>query len=401
MLIREKYLARIRGFYDTNLIKILVGIRRCGKSVILKQIVNELKEKKNIDDEHIIFINFELVENKELLDYMKLNQYVKEKIHDEKIYYLFLDEVQNVNQFEYVVNSLRASLENLSIFVTGSNSKLLSNELSTILSGRYVSFHIEPLSYQEYISLTQQNGYDLKVFWDYAKWGGLPYRCNFKNEEEIEEYLYNVYDSIIARDVVSRISIEDYALFDDILQYIIETIGREFSSGNVIQYLANNGKQISNETLYKYVDALCKALIIKKVYRYDIAGKTTLKTLSKYYVTDVGIAQIKNNRKEFRSYIILENLVYNELIYRGYNVYIGKTKNGEVDFLVRKNGETKYIQVTYKMGENENTLNREFKAFDSIKDSYPRYIISLDWEDLSKDGIRHIYLLDFLLGKEL
>ena len=137
------------------------------------------------------------------------------------------------------------------------------------------------------------------------------------------------------------------------------------------------------------------------MYRYDIAGKTTLKTLSKYYVTDVGIAQIKNNRKEFRSYIILENLVYNELIYRGYNVYIGKTKNGEVDFLVRKNGETKYIQVTYKMGENENTLNREFKAFDSIKDSYPRYIISLDWEDLSKDGIRHIYLLDFLLGKEL
>ena len=176
MLIREKYLARIRGFYDTNLIKILVGIRRCGKSVILKQIVNELKEKKNIDDEHIIFINFELVENKELLDYMKLNQYVKEKIHDEKIYYLFLDEVQNVNQFEYVVNSLRASLENLSIFVTGSNSKLLSNELSTILSGRYVSFHIEPLSYQEYISLTQQNGYDLKVFWDYAN--GVDYRID-------------------------------------------------------------------------------------------------------------------------------------------------------------------------------------------------------------------------------
>ena len=393
MLLREDYLSKIRGFYDSDLIKILVGIRRCGKSVILNQIIEELKEKRKIDENHIIFINFE-----ELLDYKKLNKYIKDRIQDDKKYYLFLDEIQNVDNFEKVVNSLRASIKNLSIFLTGSNSKMLSDELSSVLSGRYVLFNINPLSYKEYVSLTNKDGKDLDTFWDYAKWGGLPNRCEFTNEIDIKNYLHSVYDSIILRDVVKRLNLKDTVLFDMILQYLIETAGREFSADNIIKYLKNENKKISNETLYNYIDALCKALILKKVYRYDITGKGVLKTLNKYYATDLGIAQIKNNNPEFKSYVVLENIVYNELINRNYEVYIGKTKNGEVDFLAKKDGIIKYIQVTYEMKENIETIEREFGAYKSIEDNYPKYVISLDKIDLSRDGIIHLNLIDFLLG---
>lgn len=399
MLIRENYLSKIRGFYDSDLIKILVGIRRCGKSVILEQIIDELKKKK-IDDDHIIFINFEFIEFEELLDYRKLNQYIKEKIKDNKMYYLFLDEVQNVDSFEKIVNSLRASIKNISIFLTGSNSKMLSEELSSVLSGRYVLFQIYPLSYKEYITLTNKDGKDLDTFWDYARWGGLPNRCQFHHEMDIKNYLHSVYDSIILRDVVKRLNLKDTTLLDMILKYLIKTTGREFSADNMMKALEQENKKISKETLYNYIDALCKAFILKRVYRYDIAGKGILKTLNKYYAIDLGIAQIKNNNPEFKSYVVLENVVYNELIYRDYEVYIGKTKNGEVDFLAKKDGKIKYIQVTYGMKGNEKALLREFGAYRSIDDNYPKYVISLDKIDLSRDEIIHLNLIDFLLGDE-
>lgn len=400
MLLRENYLSKIRGFYDSDLIKILVGIRRCGKSVILNQIIDELKEKRNIDDDHIIFINFEFIEYEDLLDYKELNKYIKDNIKDNKIYYLFLDEVQNVEGFEKVVNSLRASVKNISIFLTGSNSKMLSDELSSVLSGRYVLFNINPLSYKEYIDLTHKDGYNTDSFWDYARWGGLPNRCEFTSEIDIKNYLHSVYDSIILRDVVKRLNLKDIILFDMILQYLIETAGREFSADNISRFLEKEYKKISNETLYNYIDALCKALILKKVYRYDIAGKGILKTLNKYYATDLGIAQIKNNNPEFKNYIILENIVYNELISRNYEVYIGKTRNGEVDFLAKKDGNIKYIQVTYELNNSDKTIQREFGAFKSIDDNYPKYVISLDNMDFSRDGIIHLNLIDFLLGDE-
>ncbi len=397
MLIRENYLSKIRGFYNSNLIKILVGIRRCGKSVILGQIIDELKNKYNVENDHIIFVNFEFIEFEDLLDYKKLNKYVKDKIKDNKMYYLFLDEIQNVDKFEVVVNSLRASLNNISIFLTGSNSKLLSDELSSVLSGRYVLFNINPLSYKEFVELTNKDGHDLNTFWNYAKWGGLPNRCDFDKEIDIKNYLHSVYDSIILRDVVKRLNIKDTVLFDIILQYIVSTIGRKFSVDNITTYLEHENKKISNETLYNYIDALCKALIIKKVYRYDISGKAVLKTLNKYYATDLGIAQIKNSNPEFKNYVLLENIVYNELINRDYEVYIGKTKNGEVDFIAKKDGNIEYYQVTYKMFQRPETIEREFGAYKSVNDNYPKYVISLDDVDLSRDGIIHLNLIDFLL----
>ncbi len=397
MLKREIYLSRIRGFYDSNLIKILIGIRRCGKSIILEQIMDEIRQK-NIDDSHIIYINFEYIEYEELKDYKKLNKFIKDKIIDKELYYIFFDEIQNVDEFERVVNSLRASL-NVSIFMTGSNSKLLSNELSTVLSGRYVSFTINPLSYREYIELTGKNAYDENAFSDFAIWGGLPNRLDFTSESNIKDYLYSVFDSIILRDVVERLGLKDINLFNLILQYLIDITGREFSAKNILNYLKQEGRDISTLTLYNYLDALCKAFIIRKVYRFDIHGKAILKTLNKYYMTDLGIAKIKSNSLEINKAFVLENIVYNELLVRGYNVYTGKNKNSEVDFIAIKDNKIKYIQVAYLLAD-DTTIKREFSVFDNVKDNYPKYVISLDKLDFSNNGIIHKNIIDFLIDSE-
>ncbi len=398
MLKREIYLSRIRGFYDSDLVKILVGIRRCGKSVILKQIIDEIKEK-GIQEDHILYINFEFVEFEDLKDYKKLNDYIKEKIKDNKEYYVFLDEIQNVEKFEIVVNSLRASLENISIFITGSNSKLLSNELSTVLSGRYVLFNIYPLTFKEYIELTGKDPKNEENFWDFVKWGGLPNRVQFTDEINIKDYLHSVFDSIILRDVVERLGLKDTTLFNLILQYLIDITGREFSANNIIKYLKTEGKITSTETLYSYLDALCKALIIQKIYRYDIHGKAILKTLNKYYMTDLGIAQIKNNNFEINKCFAIENVVFNELVARGYEVYIGKLNPGEIDFIASKSNKRKYFQVTYLLSD-KNVIEREFGAFKKIQDNYPKYVISLDKTDFSQNGVIHKNIIDWLLEED-
>ena len=395
MIKRENYLSRIRGFYESDLIKILVGIRRCGKSVILEQIIEELKES-GCDDNHIIYINFEYIEYEELKDYKKLNKYIKNQLLDKNKYYIFLDEIPKVENFEEVVNSLRASINNISIFITGSNSKLLSQELSSVLSGRYVLFNIFPLSYKEFIKLSKKKPKDEETFWDFVKWGGLPNRCQFENENNIKDYLHSVFDSIILRDVVDRLGLKDTILFNLLLQYIVDTTGREFSAENVINFLKTEGKSISTETLYIYLDALCKALIIRKIYRYDIHGRAILKTLNKYYMTDLGIAQIKNNDFEINKSFAIENVVYNELLQRGYDVYIGKTKDGEVDFIATKDNVKEYYQVAYLLANND-VIEREFGAFKVIDDNYPKYVLSLDKTDFSRNGIIHKNIIDWLL----
>ena len=350
----------------------------------MQQIIEELRSR-GIDEKHIIYINFEFIEYEELTDYRKLNEYIKDKIKDGLIYYLFFDEIQNVDNFEKVINSLRAS-QKVSIFITGSNSRLLSEELSTVLSGRYVSFKINPLSYKEVLKLTGMKNSTNEIFEDYMKWGSLPNRFEFKKEEAIKNYLYGVFDSIILRDVVERLKIRDISLFNLILQYIIDTIGREFSAENIMNFLKNEGRDVSTLTIYSYVDALCKALLIRKVYRYDVHGKAVLKTLNKYYVTDLGIAQIKNNKTELDKCYAIENIVYNELIIKGYDVYTGKTKKGEIDFVATKPDKKIYIQVAFSI-PNEETKKREFGAYDIIKDNYRKYVISLDNLTYEYNGI--------------
>lgn len=398
MLIREKYLSQIRDFYnETSLIKIIYGLRRSGKSVILTQIIDEIKAK-GINDEQIIYINFESLDYSFIKNAKDLNDYIKSLVKNKKIYYVFLDEIQKIDDFEKGINSLRITNQ-FSIFITGSNSKMTFLELSTDLSGRYVSFRVLPLSFKEVVELTNtpKEGYK-KLLLDIFEWGTLPQRFSFNNERAKLNYISDVYDSILLKDVVERLNIKDITSFNKILQYVLETEGKEFSVTNVLNYLKQEHHEIANDTLYNYLEALCSTFIMNKVYRYDIQGKSVLKTLNKYYASDLGVKKIKTNNKELNYSIALENIVYNDLISKGYEVFIGKTKKGEVDFVATKNKDLKYIQVCYTLSSEE-TIKREFGAYDSINDSYEKYVISIDEENYSRNGIKHINIFDFLMDE--
>ena len=399
MLKREIYLKKIRDFYHVNsLIKILCGLRRSGKSVLLKQIIEEIKEV-GIDEEHIIYINFESLDFSEITNAKELDKYIKGCVKDKQTYYVFLDEVQKVEDFEKAINSLRVT-EQFSIFVTGSNSKMTFLELATDLSGRYVSFRINPLSFKEIVEFTDtkpENYSDLLL--DIFEWGSLPQRFLFSNEESRANYISDVYDSILLKDIVERLHITDVVSFNKILQYVLETETREFSATNVLTYLEENNNKIATDTLYKYLEALCSAFIMNKVYRYDIQGKQILKSINKYYATDLGVKKIKTNNKNVNYSQCFENIIYIELINKGYEVFIGKTSKGEVDFIATKNKNVKYIQSCYDLSE-EKTREREFGAYKEVNDNFPKYIISKDKEDYSKDGIIHLNIFDFLRNEE-
>lgn len=399
MLIRERYLAKIRDFYDeASLIKIIYGLRRSGKSVILTQIIDEL-EQKGISEEQIVYINFESLDYSFIKNAKDLNDYIKSLVKNKKMYYVFLDEIQKVEEFEKGINSLRITNQ-FSIFITGSNSKMTFLELSTDLSGRYVSFKVQPLTFKEIVELKNVKREDYKkLLLDVFEWGSLPQRFSFENESAKLNYISDVYDSILLKDVVDRLNIKDITSFNRILQYVLETEGKEFSAVNVMNFLKSEHHEIATDTLYNYLEALCSTFIMNKVYRYDVQGKSVLKTLNKYYASDLGVKKIKTNNKEVNYSISLENIVYNDLVAKGYEVYIGKTRKGEIDFVATKNGELKYFQVCYTLGDVE-TQNREFGAFAGIDDSYPKYVISLDDEDYSRDGIKHVNVFDFLMSEE-
>ena len=396
MLIREKYLSKIRGFYEeTSLIKIVYGMRRSGKSVILNQIMDEIKAN-GVKENNIIYINFESLKYDFIKDAKDLYEYIEKLTENDDKYYVFLDEIQKVENFEKGINSLRIT-NNYSIFITGSNSRMTLLELSTDLSGRYVSFRINPLSFKEVVELTntKKDKYEELLF-DIFKWGSLPQRFLFKSDDDKMSYLSSVYDSIILKDIIERLGIKDVTSFSKVLQYILDTEAKEFSRDNVIEFLKKEHHEIANDTLYNYLEALTSTFIMNKVYRYDLHGKSILKTLNKYYANDLGIKQIKTTGDNINYSISLENIVYNDLIGKDYKVYVGKTKKGEIDFVATKNNITKYIQVCYKL-EGGSTIEREFGAFNEIEGNN-KYVISLDNEDYSKNGIKHINIFDFLMN---
>ncbi len=398
MLIREKYLSKIRGFYHTeSLIKIIYGMRRSGKSVILNQIKDELLNQ-GIKEDNIIYINFESLKFDFIKNAKDLFNYIEALKTNDNKYYVFLDEIQKVDDFEKGINSLRIT-NNYSIFITGSNSRMTLLELSTDLSGRYVSFRVNPLSFKEIVELTktQKKDYENLLF-DIFKWGGLPQRFLFTNDDDKYSYLSSVYDSIILKDIVERLGIKDIASFNKVLQYMLDTESREFSRDNVIEYLKKEYHEIANDTLYNYLEAFTTTFIMNKVYRYDVHGKNILKTLNKYYSNDLGIKQIKTNNQELNYSVALENIVYNDLIGKDYKVFIGKTKKGEIDFIASKNNQFKYIQVCFDITD-ENTRLREFGAFDEIVEG-EKYIITLTKEDYSVNGIKQINLFDFLMNDD-
>ena len=398
MVIRERYLKLIRPFYQQDLIKVLVGIRRSGKSVILRQIIDELKEN-NIDNSHIIYINFEDYDYEEYTDPKKLNNYVKEKIIDDKKYYIFFDEIQNVLEWEKVVNSLRAT-KNTSIFITGSNSDLLSSDLATHIAGRYVGFKITPFTFQETCKLLNiSDRRDIEdAFNDYIKWGGMPQRFMQENDISRKAYLSDVYDSIIIKDIVKRFNIKDIDLLNRIVTYILTTPAQMFSPDSLKKYMQSESRNVSLETLYNYLDYITRSNLISKAERYDVRGKRILTGKYKYYLTDLGFTNILSEGKKGQMGAYLENIVYNELIARGYNVNVGTLENGEIDFIATRFDEKIYIQVAYILSD-ETVIEREFNAYKKIEDNYPKYVLSMDKFDLSQNGIIHKNIIDWLLKR--
>ena len=396
MVIRERYLKQIRPFYDQDLIKVLIGIRRSGKSVILNQIIDELREK-GIDDKHIIYINFEDFDYDEYTDPKKLNDYVKGKIIDSKKYYLFFDEIQNVDKWEKVINSFRAT-QNTSIFITGSNSDLLSSDLATHIAGRYVSFRITPFTFKEaceLLNISDRQGQE-NEFSDYIKWGGLPQRFMQTDDESRKIYLKDVYDSIVIKDIIKRFNIKDIDLLNRIVTYILTTPSQTFSPENLKRYFESESRNVSLETLYNYLGYIIRANLISKAERYDIRGKRILTGKYKYYLTDLGFTNILSEGKREQIGAYLENIVYNELLARGYNVNIGNAENAEVDFVATRFNEKIYIQVAYVLSD-ERVIDREFGVYKKIEDNFPKYVLTMDKFDLSRDGIIHKNVIDWLL----
>lgn len=396
MIKRELYLNKLRGFYDSELIKVIMGIRRCGKSVLLNQIIEEIKQN-GVDEEHIIYVNFEDYDYIEYTNPKEFNKYIKSKIKDEKKYYLFFDEIQNVDDFERVINSFRTTM-NVSIFITGSNSKLLSGELATLLTGRFISIKMMPFTYSEFLELKKFKNEEIteNTFEEYIEWGGMPLIYNTVNDMERKMYLRDLYNAIILKDIVERNNIKDINLLNRIIQFMMENIGGILSSNSIAGYLKNEKINTSVDTVMNYIDYINTSSIFNKVNRYDIRGKSVMATLEKYYLTDLGLLALKSSPIEKKIGGRLENIVYNELIARGYEVYIGKTDKGEVDFVVDKFGKREYIQVADYLSSDE-VVKREFGAFDYVKDNFPKYVITMDKIDYSQNGIIHKNIIDFLL----
>ena len=395
MVKRENYLARIRKFYHMDLIKVITGIRRCGKSVLLQQIMEELKEE-GIPKEQIVYINFEDYDFSFIRTGDIFYEYMKKQIVTDKKYYLFFDEIQVVPEFERVINSLRMKY-GASIFITGSNGKLLSGELATFLSGRTVSFSIYPFTFREMCQILNTNKEDREAaLLDYLVWGGLPQRFMMTDEEQTKTFLRDVYDTIVLRDIVQRAGIKDIELFNRILEYLVCNPSQTFSITSIINYFLSIDRKVSKETIYNYLEHIVASLVMTKATRYDIRGKRILTKMDKYFLTDMGLGRIRNSGFKLEMGALLENVVYNELLVRGYEVYVGKTRTGEIDFIAVKGQQKEYYQVAYYLYD-EAVIEREFGAFKEVGDNFPKYVLSMDKMDFSRDGIIHKNVITFLL----
>ena len=402
MIKREAYMSRIRPFIGNELVKVMTGVRRCGKSVMLDLVKEELMES-DVAPSQFISINFEDMSYSHLLTAQALHGEVMDRAKDmEGKVYLFFDEIQEVKDWEKCINSLRVALD-CDIYVTGSNANLLSGELATYLGGRYVEFVIYPFSFAEFLELysTVETGVsERQCFKTYLTVGGMPYLANLKYAgEPSRQYLTDVFNSVQLQDIVKRNRVRDVDLLERIIAYVMANVGTTFSATSLVKFFKSEHRTVAAETILNYIKYCCDAYLFFKVKREDLQGKQILATNEKYYIADHGIreAVFGGNMRDIN--LILENIVYMEIIRRGYKVTVGRVGDREIDFVCDRRGEKLYVQVAYLLASEETVL-REFGAYDSLRDHFPKYVVTMDELDMSRNGIKHRNIADFLLAPE-
>lgn len=395
MIERPYYLEFLKKLKDKQIIKVVTGIRRCGKSTLFELYKNYLLSQ-GVSKEQIISLNFENPKDMIFNDWKELYDYIDGKLISDKKNYIFLDEIQILDSFEKVVDGLFIN-ENVDLYITGSNSYMLSGELTTYLTGRYMQIHMLPLSFKEYLEYYGEDN-ELKKYDSYVQNGGFPYLLNLGEDKElIRNYLDGIYNTVLMKDVVVRNNIKDVMMLDSIVKFIFDNIGQLVSTNKISNTLNSNNRRVSVNTVESYLSSLIDSYIVYKISRYDIKGKEYLKTGDKYYVCDLGLRNyLLGGVRDYGS--ILENIIFLELKRRGYEIYVGKYDDLEVDFVIKNNDGIKYIQVALSV-RDEKILDRELAPLYSIKDNYPKYLMTLDYDTVDYDGIRQISAIDFLLGK--
>ncbi|WP_019262710.1 ATP-binding protein [Methanobrevibacter smithii] len=396
MIKRKFYLEKIVKLIDTEDIKVITGVRRCGKTVLLKQIIDEL-ENRGIASENIIYMSFESSKYKNIRNDDDLDEFIFSKTNNlNGKFYLLFDEIQKVKNWEVSLNSYRVDLE-CDIYITGSNSQLLSGELATLISGRYISINMLPFSFKEliqYYDEMHENIDEIKLFEQYLSYGGFPGLLNYENEEK-EKYLYDLYSTIVLNDILYKNKVKDLDLLERLMEFMISNIGQLFSANSISKYIKNENRKTTPHTIINYMDYARNAFIFYQIKRENIKQKKKLLISDKYYLVDSGFYFIFNGSTQRNWGQLLENIVFLELIRQGYSITIGKIQDLEVDFVCRKANQIKYIQVSQSILD-ENTRKREFKSLEKISDSYPKYVISMDSFDFSANGIIHLNIIDFL-----
>ena len=398
MILRPDYIEAVKPFMDAPLVKILTGVRRCGKSTIFEMIRQELLEK-GIPEDHIIMKKYTEMDIPDTITAKQMYDELVSRVEDDKRYYFLLDEIQEIKGWEKAVNSLREGM-NADIYVTGSNSKLMSSEISTYLTGRYISIPVFTLSFREYLEFKKEStqSYD-KLLEEYIKFGGFPIIALGEYEQQSAYQIVDgIYHTVVSRDIVKRHRINKQDLFDRVVKYVIENMGKTFSASSISNFLKSENRKVSIESIYNYLRWLEQAFIIFPCERYDMQGKSVLKTQEKYYLADVSFryALFGYNRKMLDG--VMENIVYLELRRRGYDVYVGKNNTKEIDFIAIHKDEKIYVQVCVQIPENS---NRELGNLMEIRDHYPKYVVTLNEMDVGiENGIRIVHLRDFLLAKQ-
>ena len=394
---RASYLNKLIAFKDKNLIKVITGIRRCGKSTIMEIYRDWLKEQ-GVSIDQIVYLNFEDYDNFELRNPKNLYAYIKPLLIEDKMNYLFFEEIQHVQDFPDIINSLNLK-PNVDIYITGSNAYMLSSEIATLLSGRYIEIAMQPLSFKEYVDGTGEYDNLQKAYNDYITRSSFPYTLELNTNSEVSDYLTGLYNTIVVKDIMSRKRLPDVMMLESVIRFTADNIGNILSTKRIADIMTADGRKIDQKTVERYLNSLCETFFVYEAKRYNIKGKQLLKTLGKYYLVDIGLRRMLLGSRSFDAGRILENVVYLELLHRQKKVYVGKNDNLEVDFVAIDENNIAYYQVAATV-RDESTLKRELASLQQINDQYPKYILTLDDDPVADyDGIKRINALKWMMGE--